>query len=251
MAAADTGEHMNFVELCDKTRRQCGIAGANVPGTLTPATTQDQTGEMLRIVEWVREAYREICAAKNSWEFLRSDFSLNTIASQEAYLPTACNDENLNALIGSVTVGNFGRWDLDTFRIYLQSDGIATRQFLWWIGYDWFRNLYDLRPISPTRPVRFTIRSDKAIMLGPTPDNVYIVEGKYWRQAPDLEQDTDTPLFPVRFHDAIVYLAARYYAGYQEDGGAYSDFNTKYQQFYGRLLLDQLPMMETPSPLVG
>ncbi len=242
---------MNFLQLCDKTRRQCGIAGSNVAGTTTPATTQNQTAEMLRIVEWVRDAYREICASRNNWKFLSSDFSVNTVANQESYLPTACTDENLAALIGSTTVGNFARWDLETFRIYLQSDGVATRQFLWWIGYDWFRNLYDLRPMSPMRPVRFTIRpNDLAIKLGPTPDTIYIVEGKYWRQAPDLELDTDVPLFPPRFHDAIVYLACRYYAGYQEDGGAYSDFNTKYEQFYGGLLADQLPMLESPQPLV-
>lgn len=235
---------MNFLELCKRTRQECGIAGTG------PSSVLNQTGELKRVVDWVAGAYKDICAKHANWEFLLSSFSVNTVAGTEAYLPTACTDSNIGQLIGHATVGAFGTWIPNTFRIYLQSDGAATRQYFFSIPYSYFRDRYQLQVPANSRPAEFCVRpKDKAILVGPKPDAVYVISGDYYRVAPVLAADDDEPLFPARFHEAIVWLAQRYYAGYEEDGGVYADANRKFNELYVPLMADQLPQIGLGAPL--
>lgn len=235
---------MDFKTLCQRVRQESGISGTG------PITVVGQLGEMKRIVDWTTQAYTELCSKHANWDFLRSSFSVNTVIGQEAYLPTACTDTNLSALIGSSTVGNFGQWVPDSFRIYLQSAGAQTQQYFWPLDYPWFRDRWQLQVPANAKPTDFTFRpKDKAILCGAKPDNVYVLSGDYFRVAPDLAADGDVPLFPERFHMIVAWLAVRYYAAYEEDGGIFSVANQYYQNLYGNLMRDQLPQVGTAEPL--
>lgn len=236
-----------FLQLAARLRQDCGIAGTG------PTTVVAQTGELARLVSWIATAYTNICAQHSNWKFLRSAFGVNTVTDQEAYLATACTDTEVGALIGSATVGAFGSWAIDNeypWWIYRLADGTSTRNYFWNLDHASFRDRYDLRPPNHNKPFEYAIRPrDNAILLGPKPDGVYVVQGEYYRVAPPLAVDGDTPLFPERFHMAIVHLAKRYYAGYEEDGGVYMDANSEFGQIYFPLMQDQLPQLRLGGPL--
>jgi len=228
-----------------------GIAGTG------PAAVTNQTGEAKRIVDWTAAAYDWICAKRDNWKFLRSTAYVDTVADDEDYLPTEFTDANLAALIGSATVGKFARWcandpdtDDSTFRCYLVADGAATQQIIRFIPYGWFRDRYQLQAPSSARPAELAIRTrDNAILSGPKPNGVYRITGDYYRVAPRLTADDDEPLFPERFHMAIVWKAKQFYAGHEEDGGAYTEALNNFTPLMGDLMRDQLPAMGLGAPL--
>lgn len=236
---------MNLLSLLQEAKREMGVSGPE------PTTAQNLTGEMLSVRKWVLDSYREICAAKANWKFLRSRFSVPTVVGQEAYLITACTDTKLAA---GMTVNGFARWITekhDTFRIYLTADGIDTQQNIWPMSYDWFRFQYQrTNPPASNKPVHFAIREDdNAILLGPKPNALYTVIGEYYRRAPDLDADADVPLFPERFHMAIVWKAVQKYARFEEDGGLYAAAQVDYKAVYAQLLKDQLPRLRLGGPM--
>ena len=390
---------MNFLQICQRTARECSITGAiNVPSTVV-----NQSGELRKIVDWCASAYLEICNDKQNWKFLRSRFSLPTVAGKEEYpieesvtnilkhsedfsnadwnkigtatvtgtnilnLPTVSDalsqgtgfdpanktvtfqaklsgsgtlhiwttnnvDDNSevksvtltstptiyfvtynynstsgnvspvierragdtatqvtidfvqleqasaagpyvktvessvtklasfytdtkfnNPLTNPITADGFAKWiteKYDTFRIYLTSAGAANQQHIWPIDYQTFRFLYQNQPPPNGFPVQYAIREDdNAILLGPKPNDIYTVTGEYYRRAPALAVDADIPLFPERFHEAIVWRAVRKYAQSEEDGGLYAAANLEHKRYYGALLKDQLPRLRLGGPL--
>jgi hypothetical protein len=235
---------MNLLDLLKAAKREMGVSGP------VPTTAQSLTGEMLRVRNWIIDSNREICAEKSNWKFLRSRFTVDTVIGTEAYLPEDCTDTKLSAVM---TEDGFSRWiteKYDTFRIYLTSAGASTQQRFWPRDYESFRFLYQLQPPANGQPVYYAIRDDDlAILLAPKPNAVYTVTGEYYRRAPDLDADADIPLFPERFHMAIVWRAVRKYAQYEEDGGVYAAANIDYKRIHGPLLKDQLPRLRLGGPL--
>lgn len=236
---------MTFLELCQRMARE-----ADIPGT-GPASVQNQSGELLRVVNWVAGSYRNICDAHEVWRFLRSDFSFDSVANQEAYLPTEITDTRVGAKIGSATVGAFTRWLPDSVFMFLKSAGAATQQNFWPITYEHFRQTYQLQPPAASQPAFFTVRPhDYAIALGPKPNDVFTISGEYYRAAPRLVVDDDTPLFPERYHLAIVWRALQKYAGFESDGGLYTHAQNEYDLVYGDLEIHELPRLGVGQPLV-
>ena len=57
---------MNYLELCRRARRECGIAGAETD----PTAVTSQVGEYRRLVDWVSEAWTEIQGRHTDWRWL-------------------------------------------------------------------------------------------------------------------------------------------------------------------------------------
>jgi len=235
---------MTFLQLVTRSWQEMGISGD------APTTVVSQTGEKKRVVDWVANAYRDICDEKEEWRFLRSAFTVNTVSGTEDYLPSDCTDSKLSA---AITADSFAKWVItkfDTFRIYLTANGSDNQQQIWNRDFQWFRYQYQLQSRSDSQPIEFAIRDeDEAILLGPTPNDVYTVTGEYYRVAPDLALDADVPLFPARFHLAIVWRALRSYARYEEDTGLYVAADIDYKRVYGSLKKNQLPKMTLGGPM--
>lgn len=91
---------MNYLQLCNLTRQNCGISGSDL------VTVAGQTGEMLRLTNWVNEAWMDLQTMRQDWEWMRKSMTFTTVAHQIGYTPT------------QIGLTDFGMWSRDTFRNY-------------------------------------------------------------------------------------------------------------------------------------
>lgn len=219
-----------FLQLVQRLRSEAGVSGAD------PVTCQNQTGEILRLVRWINDAWLDIQNVHTDWFFLRQPFTFNTntVTAQQVYSPLQCN-----------TV-NFGNWKKDSCRIYSVPNGVGNEMILPFIGWDEFRNLYlygTMRELQ-NRPVLYSIDPQKNFVLGATPDTSgYTVDGEYYTVATYLVNDTDIPVMPPQYQMAIVYRALMWYGLYEGASEAVERGTSEYKTIMARLQLDQLPAM--------
>lgn len=227
---------MTFLEICQRVRREARISGSG------PVSVLSQTGEMAMIVEWVQSAYQDIQNLSPFWEFLRNDFSFNTIASTSTYTPTAAGLSELQ---------NWRVTDYDAIRCYLAATGISDQQYLTQLTWDEMRGVRLLGSSSTQsgRPTEYAIRPNKSIVLWPIPDDVYTVTGEYYKRAQTMSANTEEPIFPSAYHMALVWLAMRYSGAYQAAPEKYMQGDNEYKRLLSSLKRDQLPKMSLGNPL--
>jgi hypothetical protein len=190
---------MTFLELAQRVRQECGVAGTG------PASVVGQSNEARRIVDWTAQAWMEIQGLHDMWNFMQGEFSCNIAISQDEI-----------TLANAGVAADHRRWKTDTFRIYRTADGVADDSWLVEWGYDTLRDTYRFGQQTPGRPVVFSIRPrDRAILLGPAADVAYTVYGEYQKRPVLMTADADVPSIREHHHVAIVYKAMEYYALYE------------------------------------
>ncbi len=225
---------MNRLEL---VQRLCGECGAGNK----PTTTTAQTGESLRLVDWIDSAWNDIQTAHQDWGWLRTSTSWVTADGQSAYTTAQCG----------IAAGTFGMWAKGTFRNYPTSTGNAGEIPMGWMGYDNWRDTYLFggnRSVR-ARPVEFSIGPDKSINLGPVPAAGYTLTADYFTAPTVMTTDTDTPAMPVQYHLAIVYKAMMFYGGYESAPEVYQRGELEFGKLMDRMTLDRLPEVGFGGPL--
>lgn len=230
---------MNRLTLAQSLREKCGITGSG------PSTTLSQTGEMLRVVNWIDEAWLQIQTLSDWWQWMRADFSFDTIAAQREYVPSA----------SPLSLTNFARWYTDpdhTWRAYLLSAGKSTEQFLVEEpNYQVYRDTYLFGSEQSGPPRVYSINPvNKAISLAPLVDGIYRVYGSYQKGPVAMTADADIPGLPTRFHMLIVYRAMMLYAAYEAAPEVQQEAVGNYKSMLSRLKRDQLPAFTIGGPLV-
>lgn len=229
---------MNFLQLINRTRVECGVSGSSTPLT----TAQNLTGESSRIANWVNTAWNDIQTSKEDWQWLRQSVQFNTVTQQQIYTPA-------DAGIAST----FGNWKRDSFRTSSVGQNYQDEQLMNYMEWTTFRNLYQYANMRNTfaRPVVVTIDPDKNLGFGSIPDQPYVITGEYYLRPTEFSADTDapSPYFPDRFHMAIVYRAMMYYAGYEAAPEVYSRGELEFKRLMNRIEIDQLPTMVSGPPL--
>lgn len=215
---------MQFLDLCKRTREKCGISGSG------PAAVTGQSGEMLRIINWVNEAWVEIQNAKTDWMWMRGTFSVPTVSNQQAYTPTDA---------GIATT--FSHWHADTLRVYRTAQGLSDEQFLHPQDYGQFRDVYAYSNRIPGRPAFFAVQPwDQALLLGPIPVGAYTVVGEYQKKASEMSASTDVPAMPSQYHMLIVYGAMERYAAYEAAPEVMVGVQNHYNEMRSELMGNQL-----------
>ena len=209
---------MNFLELCREVRREMGYSGNG------PSSVQGQVGEMERIVARVNRSYLEILQSRNDWAFMRKSLSTSTVVGEK-----------------TVTVADLKEVDSDSFELI--DDGVrysliaTTRDSVRYMG-----------PMS-NRPTHFYPERGK-IVLWPTPNAVYTIEGDYYRvpQAMALNNGS-VPIIPEEYHDAIVWLTVRDLGAFEESGNTYAHAGQKYAEVFFRMLQTETPGIMFGGPM--
>lgn len=230
---------MTFIQLCQRLSSECGIAGSG------PSATTGQTGTNLRLVNWINAAWLEIQQLHNDWKFMRSSFTVNTVADDGAYISSDCTDTAT-----SVAIANFRRWHLDTFKSYLTSSGVGAERDLHYVDYmAWYRQ-FNTGTQNSGSPYCFTVDNANGFRLGPKPSAIYTVTGEFQHSATELSGDADTPELPTEYELAIVHRAKMKYGAFYGAPEAYDSGKADYNRVIAEMELTQLPELLLAGPLL-
>ena len=223
---------MNFLQLAQSLRQECGVAGQG------PASTVNQIGEAKRLVDWINAAWLEI-QGLFEWSFAQNDFSFTTTNGQGEYTPA------------NAGISDFRSWKLDTLRVYPTAVGVDGEVELDIADYDSFKSMWRYGRRASGQPITMAVRPrDNALMLGPIPDVVgYTVVGEYNRLPVSLSGDTATPTLPSDLHMVIVYKAMQYYALFESAPEVKARADAGYQAMIGRMERDHLEPLQLAGSL--
>lgn len=218
---------MNFLQLCQRTRQECGISGSG------PITTVSQVGEMRRVVDWVNTAWLDIQLRPETWQWMRKGFTFGCVVGQHTYTPVQAG------------ISDFATWNTRHVRVY---SGTTENEYsLTYMAYEDFREVYMRGVIASGKPTFFTVTPDKKLRFYPTPNDTYTIYGDYYRTPTELSADSDEPDMPERFHMLVVYGAMRHYADFEAATEVMQAANLNYNRFMRNLEQDQLPEITTPG----
>lgn len=220
---------MNFLELVQRTRREVGISGSG------PSTVIGQTGEMLRLVEWVRTAYIEIQNFRPQWGWLNKSATIDLLAGGQTYHPVT--NLGIYPLV----------YDLESFRLYATALGPVDTQFLHAEDYSQAKRRY----LVPTagRPTAFMIRPTRDIQFNRVLDQDYSFSLDYYATAEELTQDADVPSLPEQYQLAIVWKAVQHYGRYEEVPFLVQTGEINYTRILEQMLATESPKMHLAGPL--
>lgn len=225
---------MTYLQLVNRARQEGGASGAAL-SSLGGVLSQ----ESQRFKDWVNEAWQEVQVHCADWDFMRLDFSFSTTIGDQTY--TAA-DAGLTS---------FRNWKRDSFRAYTTSLGFGDEQLLGYCDWETFRNLYlygNQRTVTG-RPVLFSVKPDKSLVIGPVPDADYTVLGEYFKAPGALVADGDTPTIDDAYHMLIVWRAVHSYGLYEAAPEVVAKAEVHIKRLMSKLENDRMPEIGSGPPL--
>lgn len=235
-----------YLELCNELAQEAGVSGA--ASSISAVT--NQSGQALRLVNWIKRSWTEIQNRHNNWRWMRSKWSVNTVASDDTYAYSDCTDTRLSA-----TISRFARWlpfddsGAANIKRYLTSGGVSGEIWMTNLPWDYFQAVYRRGQQNNGPIVHVTIDPQNQLVVGPKPDDIYTVSGEYMMSAQVLAADSDTPEMPSRFHDLIVYRAMEKYGRFYAAGEVLARGEREGGRLMTQLEADQLPALAYGAPL--
>jgi hypothetical protein len=222
---------MNYLELCKRTHEMAGLSGTG------PASVVSQAGISARVVNWVAQAWDEIQTVRTDWKWRRKSETIAVTTGLGTYALETLFPDYEDIVRGSVRVYGAGETIADRTKLEF---------ILWQEWIDQYENI-----TVPGRPTVYTIDPANNLIIGPgVPEKDYTLLFDYVKQVTQLAANGDTPDMPVQFHMAIVYLALRYYAAYDDATQVYQDADAQYRRAIARMASTQaMPMVISAEPL--
>lgn len=225
-----------FLNLVQKVARESGTVSG-----VQPATVVGQTGRLAKIVAWTNDAYRQIQNAHGTWNWMQGEFSGETEAGTPAY------NSQLARFAEYVSIGE----GENRYSLYDPDIGRSSEGQLHFMDY---RSFYttQLRGAQAERqgkPRIFSIDQAGSLYLSPTPDKVYTIRGPYRKDVQELDEDTDVPEMPSRFHDLIVNGAIVMLTTHDEAAPTLTLYQLRQMRGFSQLERDQLPRISFGGPL--
>jgi hypothetical protein len=202
-------------------------------------STQNQNGEALRIVTWVRSAYLEILNDQGIvWKPIRETVSVQLTPGVGRY---SFADLNLD---GGV------QWDTRSMRVAVNAD-LSDETFVNHMGFKEFRDywLFSSRRTVISRPLNVAVDDATDLRIAPIPDQAYWLNMQYEHFPPQFQNDTDTSVLPERYDTAIVWRALRHYGLYEAAPEVVARADMAYKETMQQLWLDQTPEVVVGAPL--
>lgn len=215
---------MNFLQMCQRVFSEGGISGQI-------NSVENQTGEALRVVQWVAQAYQDIMNDQGiAWNFLRKTATLQLTANKQQY---SFSDFSFPTAV---------QWDTRTFRVATRQD-MTDETFMRHMAYSEFRDywLFSARRSTTSRPLNASVTPETDLIIAPIPDRDYWVNFHYQVVDAELVSNEDTPVWPKRFHMAIVWKALREYGLYESAVEVVARADANYRSAVFQLELDQSP----------
>lgn len=221
---------MNFLQLCQEVARDSGTV-AGIPSFTTLASA---SGRIAQVAGWVRDAYIDIQNERNDWLWLQDIFDKPLIAHTAAYTKSALTLTRLGRFIQDT---NFSR----SMSLYDPAVGRSDEAEIVQINYPLWRQKYDIGVHDEGRPVEWAVSPAGELLVGPTPDKVYNIRGRYRKSAQVLAVDADVPEMPEEFHRVIQGEAIRLMAGSDEAFQSLNARAVEYLRLRNPLVIAQTP----------
>jgi hypothetical protein len=223
---------MNYLQLCQRVYLEGGIAGSI-------SSTQNQTGEALRIATWVASAYTEILNDQGLvWNLVR----------KSAVVPLAVG-------VGTYSFTDLGltdgvQWDPTSMRVALNAN-LSDETFLGGQRFPEFRDfwLFSSRRTVTSRPINVAVDTDTNLRIAPIPDQAYNLILQYQGMPANLAGDADVPVIPTRFQLAIVWKALRAYGMFESAPEVVVRADMEFKTVMQQLEADQSPQVIVGAPL--
>jgi hypothetical protein len=229
----------SFLTLVNDLWREVGAAGSGV------TTTVSQTGEALRLVNWVHDAELDIQNLWVDWKWLRKTLS--------CYTPAGTNTGIVTTSGGAISAqpADLGEWDYKTFTILPQGSTyyVPLRVQEW---QEVRHEVFDTT--DQAQPWRVIVMPDNTLRWDLTPDQSYQIQVEYRSQPYDLKADADVSNIPARFANRLIVEFARMKYGWFENaqeqiglsqllimGGSNDSGVLTIQSLLSQLENDQLP----------
>lgn len=224
---------MNFLQICQQVRELSGISGVG------PTSVLNQSGEMLRIVNWVKSSWIDVQNISPYWNWMYRPFSFTTTTNQQAYTLAQMGTPDLRRL------------DNDSLRSYVTSAGIANEEYMQYWNWLEFYDVYLYGQTQFGKPYMFAVDpQQKNLNLALVPDSTgYTIRGRYWQVPQEFVNNDDEPGLPSEYHMIIVYRALMKYAGYANAPEQKQEAIENYYRLLTALQNDQLPNVQMGSAL--
>jgi hypothetical protein len=193
---------MNRLALAQRTKLECGLAGAaSLTDTVAP------TGVDAKIVGWVDDAWKRIQQAK-LWDFMWEAGTVTILANT------------------AITAGTIAerRYIKDGCR---NADSVLL-EFMPWAQ---FRHAYPSGLIAAGTPSVWSIRPDKAFAVNAKPTSNTSLTAERYKAPTVMAANTDSPTgLDSELHMAIVWRAVMLYAGHDAHGALYQHADAEYRK---------------------
>jgi len=229
-----------FLELCNKVHERTGESGADL------TTVVGQTGYNKRLVNYVKDAWKDIQSKHPTWRFMRKA-ALPTIAITNSSVDAdAWVVANLSTSIDFI--------HKKTFSIYDTALGTSDETKLIYVEWEDWKNRFGLSydDGAQNRPVHITLDPDTSnLVFGPTSDGSYTIAFEFQANPVEWSADADTLAgVASSMHEIVKWRALMYYALAEEDTSAYNEAKSEFRKYMRKLELRYLPTVDIAGPLV-
>jgi hypothetical protein len=190
---------MTFLQLCQRTAKECGVGSASVQ--MLPSTVVGQVGELSRVVDYVQQSWTEL-QGNRRWSFLWEVATITIPASASSVAQGVSAD----------------RYDVESAYVpVVTSDG----RHMDYLPWDEFRTMYP-RLLTGSSLGVWTVAPDRSVRInGIAPPTGHVFTVERFAMPTKLRLDTDVPPIDADLHMLIVYMAVRKYGGFDEAGTQY------------------------------
>lgn len=210
-----------YLELLQQLHRDVGAAGTEPQGVTGLA------GEAKRLANWIIQADNYIQLKYVNWKFLRTEYSMPTVASQAT----------LAAPAGPPAIKY---WDFQTFTVI--EPGETDLNPLTSIEYDKIKR--DILDTSEGAPWRVIVMPDNSLKFEPVPDAIYTIGADYYVVPTLLAANSDVSTIPPEYHQIIIGRAMILYANFESAPEIKDQGEEIYLELLALLENDQLPNQE-------
>ena len=193
-----------YLQLCQDLYREVGAAGG-LPTSAIP-TTQNCSGEILRLVNYVHDAELDIQNLWVDWKWLRKTLLCYTIGT--------INNQIATTQTGGISAypTDLAEWDFKAFFIqnatvpypYTSQPWQPLQVAEWQEVRNQVLDLVDL-----DKPWRVIVMPDNTLQFDLTPDVSYPLRMEYRAVPYDLKNDSDVSNIPARFANRLILEWAR------------------------------------------
>ena len=254
---------LTFLDMVQRVHMETGTSGSS------PSTVVGQVDQIARLVMWVSSAWMSFQTEVPDASFLRQTISFPLTVAVAEYSLTTIFSASQAATNTYTPDQYFGKWKLDTARIYTTATGTNDEFPLQEVRYDDWRDSYFLGALRNARSRPIVVADGPyghELFFGPVPSAGYTCSTDFYLSPQPLLNDTDTPskvldqvmravgftkrfLVPVQYNMLCVYKAMMDYGSYESAPEVYNRGEMGYKSLSNILAMKERPEITTGPPM--